>query len=1283
MTVLASQYNIYLFVGQWKALTDEEKEPYEELARQDKDRYLSECATRDAEVLRQQEERRRKNEVGEVLESSKRTSTQAASDAALTKADAPKRMRMISEEERERIEERRQEKKSADTAMKQQHDELKAARAAQAEARLKYLLSQSDIFSHFGVNKKEEAAPSAPKKETSSVSSPFGRRNRESKQNLDEMDDDEKALMAEDEGASGQHAVILKQPSILTGGTLRDYQIEGLNWMIRLAANGINGILADEMGLGKTVQSISVLAYTKQFKGIDGPHLILVPKSTLSNWMNEFARFCPSMRVVRFHGPREEREDFVRDVLHPSKKQNERSWDVCVTTYEICNLEKTALSKIAWRYLIIDEAHRLKNEDSQFAQIVRMMNTQHRLLLTGTPLQNNLHELWALLNFLLPDVFASSEQFDEWFNLDVDDTEAKQRMIGQLHKLLRPFMLRRLKADVEKSLPPKTETILFTGLSTMQKVLYKSILMRDIDTINGAASSKSESSRTAILNIVMQLRKCCNHPYLFPGLEDRTLSPLGEHLWMNCGKMALLDKLLAKMKERGHRVLIFSQMTRMLDILEDYCFAKGYRYCRIDGNTSYDDREERISEYNAPNSETFLFLLSTRAGGLGINLQTADTVILYDSDWNPQADLQAQDRAHRIGQKKPVQVFRLVTDDTVEVKVVERAQQKLKLDAMVVQQGRLQENEKKLSKSDLLDTLRFGADKIFKSKDSTITDDDIEIILEQGKKRTDEMNEKLKVNEKGDLYDFRLDGSISTQMFEGKDYSEKAMRDSEQSSLLAMQMQFLDTGKRERKSVITYSETIARLQADEYGFHQRPKLPRHLKLPRLEDWQFFNRTRLNELQEEELRLFELIIDNGEYPTSNIGKMVVLPPALHEEKTRLLSEGFGDWTRMHFNIFIRATAKCGRTEYEKISKDVGRPADEVKRYAEAFWTQGPTVFSPADWDKHTKTIEKGEKRLEEIQRLSVATAKLINMFEDPWEELTFKHVGTQGRLFNTFEDRYLLCLTHLHGYGNWDLVRSSIRRCERFRFDYYLLSCTSDTIGKRCETLMRSAERELVEIEKKRAVTDSANVQSSSAANSTSVVASGASNTATSSEAATATLVPLNAQSSTSTETTKAPSLMKMSTAELNKEKLNALNKQIAEEAKRLSQLRAEFKSKSQLMAVKDLAPGSGQKAGGPSPSTVPTAAKQAAISDDQAPVPRGTALKPVPSEFLPELCELIIAGGCEGIQKIIAAFTDSHPHVSKRQVEMKINEIGIKEKRPNDSKLVRRPHLKFILFIHK
>lgn len=698
-----------------------------------------------------------------------------------------------------------------------------------------------------------------------------------------------------------------------------------------------------------------MLGYLSEYKDISGPHLIVVPKTTLSNWMNEFQRWCPSLRPLRFHGGKDERAEFVDTYIRPAAKSDNREWDVLVTTYEIFNLEKTALSKIAWRFIIIDEAHRLKNEASQFSQNIRTLNTEHRLLLTGTPLQNNLHELWALLNFLLPEVFASSEQFDEWFNLDVDDTEAKQRMISQLHKILRPFMLRRLKVDVEKSLPPKTETILFTGLSVAQKNVYRQILMRDIDQINSNfGGSNSNTTRTAILNIVMQLRKCCNHPYLFPGVEDRNENPFGEHLIANCGKMVLLDKLLRKLFERKNRVLVFSQMTRMLDILEDYCAMRDFQYCRIDGNTSYEDREDRIAEYNAPGSSKFIFLLSTRAGGLGINLQTADTVIIYDSDWNPQADLQAQDRCHRIGQTKQVHVYRLVTDDTVEVKVVERAQQKLKLDAMVVQQGRLADRDKKMSKTELLDTLKFGADKIFRTKDSSsITDEDIDIILEMGRKRTEELNEKLQTAEKGDLYDFRLDGGAGTQVFEGKDYSDKSLREnSHQNSYF-----FIDTGPRERKTLGSYSETKSNRTTDP-NEKKQTKLPRHLRLPKMEDWQFFNRERLTELQEEEVKLFEQLVERGETPQpGTLGKLVLLPSDLHEEKLRLISEAFGDWNKNHFNNFIKASAKYGRKQFQKISEDVGRPVEDILKYAAVFWSKGSSSFPTAEWEKVVRAVEK--------------------------------------------------------------------------------------------------------------------------------------------------------------------------------------------------------------------------------------------------------------------------------------------------------------------------------------
>ena len=498
-------------------------------------------------------------------------------------------------------------KEDKDKYITKRQGELKKERADQAKRRLDFLLKQSDVFKHFGAVKE------------ANLNFHKGSRSR----NVDEESQD-----ADDPEYEEKEIVYLtKQPTSISG-TMRAYQLEGLNWMIRLQENGVNGILADEMGLGKTLQSISMLVYLQEFRNCDGPHLVIVPKSTLSNWMNEFSNWAPTLTPIRFHGNKEEREEMLKHIIIPAQRDDQRQWNVCVTTYEICNVHKNVLNKFAWSYLIIDEAHRLKNETSAFSQTVRTFETRYRLLLTGTPLQNNLHELWALLNFLVPDVFASAEQFDDWFNLDIDDAEEKNRMISQLHKILRPFMLRRLKADVEKSLPPKHETILFTGMSVMQKKLYKDILLRDVTALQ-------DGNRSTLLNIVMQLRKCAGHPYLFPGVEDRKLPPLGEHLVQNCGKMALLDKLLVRLHERGHRVLLFTQMTRVLDIMEDYMVMRRYKYCRIDGNRSYEEREDSIDAFNAPASDRFAFLLSTRAGGLGINLQTADVVILYDSDWNP------------------------------------------------------------------------------------------------------------------------------------------------------------------------------------------------------------------------------------------------------------------------------------------------------------------------------------------------------------------------------------------------------------------------------------------------------------------------------------------------------------------------------------------------------------------------------------------------------------------------------------------------------------------------
>jgi len=1075
------------------------------------------------------------------------SSSEASSASSVSSSDEeeerPRKKRVVklSESALKRRAEARAQKAEKEAYIEQRQSDVREEKAAQAKRRLEFLLKQSDIFSHFGNVKAEKARLGLKSSEAMNTSGLEQRGSRVGTSDGSGGEDrgagtpgivrkpssvsgaevQEEVEAERDEVDEHEATFLTAQPGTLGGGDdtlrMRQYQLEGLNWMIRLQENGVNGILADEMGLGKTMQSISILVYMMEYKQDTGPHLIIVPKSTLSNWMNELARWGPTLNVVKFHGNKEERADIAENVLRPGQRDEERSWNVCVTTYEIVNLDRNVVNKFAWSYLVIDEAHRLKNEASTFSRVVRTLETRFRLLLTGTPLQNNLHELWALLNFLVPDVFASSEQFDEWFNLDIADDNEKSQLISQLHKILRPFMLRRLKADVEKSLPPKVETILFTGMSAMQKKLYKDILMRDLDTLTGKGGS---GSRTAVLNIVMQLRKCAGHPYLFPGVEDRTLDPLGEHLVENCGKLVLLDKLLVRLRERGHRVLVFTQMTRILDIMEDYMHMRGFKYCRIDGNTSYEDREARIDSYNKPDSEQFCFLLSTRAGGLGINLQTADVVILYDSDWNPQADLQAQDRAHRIGQKREVQVFRLVTEDTIEQKVVERAQQKLKLDAMVVQQGRLKEKDK-LSREELLDAIRFGADKIFKSKDSSITDDDIDLILDAGKKKTQELNDKLQEAKKGDMLDFKLDGGISAQTFEGVDYSkEEAKSHLFQEEIFGI----LDMGKRERRNV-AYNENQLYMQQVKATQQQKKatkkkevRLPRAYRLPKMEDCQMFDREALNALQDVAEKAFralpeEVQLAAGGYkvpkpdkskqdsddsqlgsdyrPNDSSGKTdaddkkdtteqqdassdkkkLELPPLLTEEqeaeKARLLAEGFIDWSRHHYTAFLKGSGRYGRTNYAKIANEVGKPASAVETYAKAFWDEeyGKKRLGENEYERAVKHIEKGEKKIDDIKGLQRGTRILISLFENPWVELQFTHVNTKDKKFSPEEDRYLLCWAHKFGYGQWEAIKFAIRRSSNFRFDYFLKSLPPDALGRRCEQLMRAAEKEIDMMEK--------------------------------------------------------------------------------------------------------------------------------------------------------------------------------------------------------------------------
>ncbi|XP_048580667.1 chromodomain-helicase-DNA-binding protein 4 isoform X2 [Nematostella vectensis] len=519
-----------------------------------------------------------------------------------------------------------------------------------------------------------------------------------------------------------------KQPAYLdeTGGKLHEYQREGLNWLRFSWAQGTNTILADEMGLGKTIQTISFLYSLMKEGHSQGPFLVSAPLSTLVNWEREFEFWAPDMYVVTYAGDKESRatirnfdfsfdEDAFKSGLkaYKLKKDSPVKFHVLLTSYELVSIDSASLQSIDWAMLVVDEAHRLKNNQSKFFRTLSDYNIGYKLLLTGTPLQNNLEELWNLLFFLDPVEFNNKNNFLTEF-----DNVAKEDQIKKLHDILGPHMLRRLKADVLKGIPSKSELIVRVELSPMQKKYYKWILTRNFEALNTKGAQQ-----VSLLNVMMELKKCCNHPYLFhaAALEAKRTQSGGyepNSLTEASGKLMLLVKMLKKLREQGHRVLIFSQMTRMLDLLEDFLEGHGYKYERIDGSVNGAARQEAIDRFNAPTSQAFCFLLSTRAGGLGINLATADTVFIYDSDWNPHNDIQAFSRAHRIGQNNKVMIYRFVTRSSVEERITQVAKKKMMLTHLVVRPGLGSNKATIMSKSELDDILKFGTSELFKDDDT-------------------------------------------------------------------------------------------------------------------------------------------------------------------------------------------------------------------------------------------------------------------------------------------------------------------------------------------------------------------------------------------------------------------------------------------------------------------------------------------------------------------------------------------------------------------------------------
>ncbi|KAI4630914.1 hypothetical protein J4E83_002440 [Alternaria metachromatica] len=655
-----------------------------------------------------------------------------------------------------------------------------------------------------------------PKKQTSDIASYFSKADLEKKAGTQDVgealkeaaEDDKDNVKMGDIGMTDLKSA--RQPKLVTGGTMRSYQLEGLEWMVSLYNNGINGILADEMGLGKTIQTIAMLAHLWENKSY-GPFLIAAPLSTTSNWVAEFEKWTPSMPVMLYHGDKKERERLRKTRL---RNPGTADFPIMVTSYEICMNDRKYLTSFGWQFIIIDEGHRIKNLDCRLIRELQQFQSANRLLITGTPLQNNLVELWSLLHFLLPTVFDKLSTFESWFDFSglkdkssfeqLLSEERQQYLVKSLHAVLKPFLLRRVKTDVESLMPKKREYVLYAPLTSMQRELYQAILdgtsrsyleekaverlsiglssragtPLSIRSNNGTLKRKALSSRETpsksaktsragtpasvastrsrgrpkknyeevsddeyfdglekeeseeeeqdlssdaedertraatfeiakrqlmqkkLGNPIMQLRLCCNSPYNFfnpfiradtDGAETfASETEPDETIVSTSGKMLLLDALLPELIRRGHKVLIFSQFTTTLDLLGHYLDLRSWNYARIDGSVTQTDRQDQILAFNKPSTTkeaADIFILSTRAGGQGINLAAADTVILFDSDWNPQQDLQAMDRAHRIGQTRNVIVYRFATRNTVEQKLLESAEAKRRLEKLVIRKG--------------------------------------------------------------------------------------------------------------------------------------------------------------------------------------------------------------------------------------------------------------------------------------------------------------------------------------------------------------------------------------------------------------------------------------------------------------------------------------------------------------------------------------------------------------------------------------------------------------------
>ncbi|KZO91803.1 hypothetical protein CALVIDRAFT_557967 [Calocera viscosa TUFC12733] len=577
----------------------------------------------------------------------------------------------------------------------------------------------------------------------------------------------QEALLAEVE--------IEEQPKLVKGGEMKDYQLAGLSFLATMYQNGMNSILGDEMGLGKTLQTLSLFAYIKEHDPAADPHIVICPLSVITSWISEAARWVPSLRVLRFHGTQQERQRLK------GKIADGYQFDLLIATYESYKAEERWCKTRRWTYCVLDEGHKIKNADSGTANALQHLGAAFRLILTGTPVHNNLVELWALLHWLYPAIFtrASESLFQDAFDLSQGKYNFKYLEAAQ--KLLEVIMIRRTKSVVELSVPPREELTVFIPFTEAQRYWTYKLLTRMSaaelrrmfntsfqDENEGKGATGGESQYKRLMNLLMQLRQCCDHPYMIVGAEPDPYK-LGNHVVKASSKMIVIDKLLKDLLPKGERVLIFSQWTSMLNLLEDFMVLRKYRYARLDGSTPRARRALDIRLFQQENSPYEVFLISTRAGGLGINLTKATHVVLADCDWNPQMDAQAIARAHRIGQSKTVTVYRLICRGSVEDQMLDRIRRKLFLSLRIMNNpGSSSEDDAASMKTDeLLSILRNGSSAL-DAENAAIDFDNfvsapIDEILRNSRRKQDVREAKIREDVDGEAMDAQLEQDVAEE----------------------------------------------------------------------------------------------------------------------------------------------------------------------------------------------------------------------------------------------------------------------------------------------------------------------------------------------------------------------------------------------------------------------------------------------------------------------------------------------------------------------------------------